>query len=39
MKRPRLATVAGMKVLTEANMVSGSSLGMWVGLEFEIDRL
>ena len=36
---PRLATVAGTKVLTEANMGSGSSSGMWVGLEFGIDRL
>ena len=32
---PRLAPVAGTKVLTEMNMGSG----MWVGLEFGIDRL
>ena len=35
---PRLATVAGTKVLTEANMGSGSSSGMRVALEFGIDR-
>ena len=32
---PRLAMVVGTKVLMEANTGSG----MWVGLEFRIDRL
>ena len=34
---PRLATVVGAKVLTEANTGSGS--GTWVCLEFRIERL
>lgn len=36
---PRFATVAGAKVLTEVNTGLGSGSGMWVGLEFEIERL